>query len=192
MARTARARARAYPMEIPDEYPDYEDPLYDALRAARETMHVPDLADAWLGILFDDGSLPDASATGITHKGKPLNRPITDDPVNAPSDLSVYPARLDNGQVIWIKLHKRDHSDMFFFASVADKPASVGAVVAALTMMEGDEVDIEQLQRSLPLVDLSHPAGISRRAPQDGRTPAPRFQALLKDDGSRRVELIRT
>lgn len=148
-------------MRILDGYPEYEDPLHDGLRAARETMHVPDLADAWLEILSDDGSLPDASATVLTYKGKPLSRLTTEDPANTPSDPSVYPARLDNGQVIWIKLHKRGLSDALFSASVADKPDSVGAVLAALTMMEGDEVDIEQLQRSLPLVDLSHPAGIS-------------------------------
>ena len=147
-------------MRILDDYPEYEDPLHDALRAARETMHVPDLADAWLEILSDDGSLPDASATVLTHKGKPLRRPITEDPVNTPSDPSVYPARLDNGQVIWIRLHKRRFSDALVSATVVDRPDSV-AVLAALTIMEGDEVDIEQLQRSLPLVDLSHPGGIS-------------------------------
>lgn len=145
-------------MEISDDYPEYEDPLHDALRSARETMHVPDLADAWLELLSDDGSLPDASATVLTHK---VSRPITEDPLNTPLDPSIYPARLDNGQAIWIKLHERGLPDALFSASVADKPDSVGAVLAALTMMEGDEVDIEQLQRSLPLVDLSHPAGIS-------------------------------
>jgi len=148
-------------MRILDDYPEYEDPLHDALRAARETMHVPDLADAWLEILSDDGSLPDASATVLTHKGKPLSRPITVDPVNTPLDPSAHPARLDNGQVIWVKLEKRRLSDALFSAAVADKPNSVGAVLAALTMMESDAVDIEQLQRSLPLVDLSHPGGIS-------------------------------
>ena len=57
---------------------DYEDPLYDALLAARRSMHVPDLADAWLALLAEDGSLPDVSAISITHKGKPLTRPIVD------------------------------------------------------------------------------------------------------------------
>jgi len=144
-----------------DDYPEYEDPLHDALLAARETMDVSDLADAWLRILAEDGSLPDVSETVITHKGKPLTRPITKDPVNTPSDPSVHPARLDNGQVIWVKLEKRRLSDALVSASVADKPNSVGAVLAALTMMESDAVDIEQLQRFVPLVDLSHPEGIS-------------------------------
>jgi hypothetical protein len=173
-------------MEILDDYPEYEDPLHDALRAARETMHVPDLADAWLEILSDDGSLPDASATVLTHKGKPLRRPITEDPVNTPSDPSVYPARLDNGQVIWIKLHKRGLSDTLFSASVADKPDSVGAVLAALTMMEGDEVDIEQLQRSLPLVDLSHPGGISESVDEV------EIDLIFSGKKSEALELIRT
>ena len=65
-------------MRILDDYPEYEDPLHDALRAARETMHVPDLADAWFEILSDDGSLPDTSATVLTYKGKPLSRPTTE------------------------------------------------------------------------------------------------------------------
>jgi hypothetical protein len=144
-----------------DDHLEYDDPLHDALLAARETMHVPDLADAWLEILAEDGSLPDISAMVFIHKGKALNRPIIEDPVNTPSDPSVYPARLDNGQGIWIWLNKRRFSDALVSASVVDKPDSVGAVLAALTMMEGDEVDIEQLQRSLPLIDLSHPGGIS-------------------------------
>ena len=74
-------------MEILDDYPEYEDPLHNALRAARETIHVPELADAWLEILSDDGSLPDVSATVLTHKGKPLSRPITEDPVTPPMIL---------------------------------------------------------------------------------------------------------
>jgi hypothetical protein len=172
-------------MEILDDYPEYEDPLHNALCAARETMHVPDLADAWLGILSDEGSLPDASATVITHKGKPLRRPITEDPVNTPSDPSVYPARLDNGQVIWIKLHNRGLSGTLFSASVADKPDSLGAVLAALTMMEGDEVDIGQLQRSLPLVDLSYPAGISERVYEIERA------LMFSREKSETLELIR-
>jgi hypothetical protein len=148
-------------MESLDDHLEYEDPLHDALLAARETMHVPDLAAAWLGILAEDGGLPEVSATVISQKGKALSQPIMEDPVNTPSDPSVYPARLDNGQVIWIRLNKRRFSDALVSASVVDKPDSVGAVLAALTVMEGGEVDIEQLQRSLPLVDLSHPGGIS-------------------------------
>lgn len=140
---------------------EYEDPLYNALSDARLSMHIPDLADAWLGLLAEDGGLPDVSATVIIHKGKPLCRPILEDPVNTPSDPSTYPARLDNGQMIWVRLDKRRSTDMRVSAYVADKPDSVGAVLAALTMMEGKVVDIEELRRLLPLIDLSHPEGIS-------------------------------
>jgi hypothetical protein len=143
-----------------DDHMGYEYPLHDALLAARETMNVPDLAGAWLEILAQYGSLPSVSSTEIAHKGKPLSRPIVEDLVNTSSDPSVYPARLNNGQVLWIRLHKRHFSDALVSATVVNRPDSV-AVLAALTIMEGDEVDIEQLQRSLPLVDLSHPAGIS-------------------------------
>ena len=142
-----------------DDHLEYEDPLHDALLAARETMNVPDLAGAWLEILAEYGSLPFVSSTEIAHKGKPLSRPIAEDLLNAPSDPSVYPARLNNGQVIWIRLHKRRFSDALVSATVVDRPDSV-AVLAALTIMESDEVDIEQLKRSLLLVDLSHLGGI--------------------------------
>src|SRR5215212_1402470 len=148
-------------MESPDNNRDFEDPLYDALLAARRSMHVPDLADAWLAILAEDGSLSDESAISITSNGKPLTRPILEDPVNTPSDPSVYPARLDNGQVIWVRLDKRRSTDAPVSAHVVDKPDSVVAVLAALTIMEGDAVDIEQVRKHLPLIDLSHPNGIS-------------------------------
>src|SRR5215212_3270280 len=144
-----------------DDYLEYEDPLHDALLSARETMHVPDLADAWLRILAEDGGLPDVSALSLTLKGKPLTRPILEDPVNTPSDPSVYPARLDNGQVIWVRLDKRRSTDAPVSAHVVDKPDSITAVLAALTIMECDPVDIEQLRKRLPLIDLSHPNGIS-------------------------------
>jgi hypothetical protein len=124
-------------------------------------MHVPDLADAWLALLAEDGSLPDVSAISITQKRKPLTRPIVEDSVNTPSDPSVYPARLDNGQVISVRLDKRRSTDAPVSAHVVDKPDSVVAILAALTILEGDPIDIEQLRKLLPLIDLSHPNGIS-------------------------------
>jgi len=73
-----------------DDHMGYEDPLHDALLAARETMNVPDLAGAWLEILAEYGSLSFVPSTEIAHKGKPLSRPIAEDLVNTPSDPSVY------------------------------------------------------------------------------------------------------
>lgn len=148
-------------MEILDDRWKHRDPLHDELLDARLTMHIPDLASAWLGLLAEDGGLPNVSATTITCKGKPLCRPILEDPINTPSDPSTYPARLDNGQVIWVRLDKRRSSGVPAYVSIVDKPDTVRAVLAALTVMEGDPVDIGQLERFLPLIDLSHPVGIS-------------------------------
>ncbi len=79
-------------MESLNDYWAHQDPLYEELKAAHLSMHIPDLASAWLGLLAEDGGLPDLSAFSITHKGKLLCRPILEDPVNTPSNPSTYPA----------------------------------------------------------------------------------------------------
>ena len=151
-------------MESLNDYWGREDPLYDELADARIGMHIPNLASAYLSLLAENGGLPDVSETTITIGGRPLTRPITEDPINTPSDPLTYPARLDNGQVIWVKLDERRSTGVPVSASVVDKPATVRATLAALTLMEGNTVDIEQLKKHLLLIDLSHPMGISESA----------------------------
>jgi len=173
-------------MESLDDYLASQDPLFVELDAARLSMHIPDLASAWLGLLAEDGGLPDLSAVSITHKGKPLSRPILEDPINTPSNPSTYPARLDNGEVIWVRFKERRSSGAPVSVSVVDKPDTVRAVLAALTVMEGGAVDIEQLKRDLPLIDLSHPIGISESVNEA-------FEALSdKGETARALEFVRS
>lgn len=171
-------------MESLDDYPAHSDPLGDALTKAQESMHIPDLASAWLAILAEDGALPDISEIVITHKGKPLCRRILEDPVNTPSDLSVHPARLENGQVIWVRIDERHYGPVD--AYVEDKPRGVTAVLAALTVMEGSTTDIKQLGEFLPLIDLSHPVGISESVYEA-------FEGLMKaGEAARALKFLRS
>lgn len=147
-------------MESIGDYWAKLDPQVNDLEAAREAGDIPDLAAAWLALIAEDGGLPGISKHGLTHKGRPLSRPILEDPVNTPLNANTYPARLDNGQVIWVKLMNGPY-DAPESASVVEKPHTVKATLVALTVMEGDTVDIEQLEQLLPLIDLSHPAGVS-------------------------------
>ena len=115
------------------------------LIGTQQYKHIPDLADRWLAELLEDGSLPDISKTQITHKGKPLCRPNLEDPVNTPSDPSTYPARLDNGQVIWVKLDERHSSNGCRSVSVVDKPKTIRTVLATLTVLEAKPTDAAEL-----------------------------------------------
>ncbi len=137
-----------------------QDPIFDDLEAAQESMHIPELAAAWLRVLGEDGGLPDVSTIAITHKGKPLNRPVLEDPANMPSDPNTYPARLGNGQVVWVKQDERHYGRGA--VRVVEKPRRNRAILAALTIMEARTADIDELGNLLPLIDLSHPDGVSK------------------------------
>lgn len=151
-------------MDSLNDHWGYEDPLYDELADARLSMNIPALASTYLGFLAGDGGLPDVGDVPITLGGRALTRPIKEDPINTPSDLRTFPARLDNGQVIWVRVGERYSSGAPISVSVVDKPTTVGASVAALTLMEGGTVETQQLKKHLPLVDLSHPIGIRESA----------------------------
>jgi hypothetical protein len=133
---------------VPDD-PEEQERERLHLEGARHYKHVPDLAFRWLEELLEEGGLPDISAVRISRKEKPLSQSIQEDPVNTPSDPSTYPARLDNGQVIWVRLDEGRSSAGHRSVSLVDKPNTVRAILAALTVLECRQTDTSV--RKLPL-----------------------------------------
>jgi hypothetical protein len=155
-------------------------------------MHVPALASAWLQVLAEDGGLPDISATTITHKGRPLNRPVLEDPANTPSDPDTYPARLEGGQVVWVKLDGQKTGNQSVV--VVEKPTKDKAILAALTLMEGRPVDTKELKEFLPLVNISHPDGMWKSVDEVSSSllvSEPDFKRFLNFDMCLRSSAVR-
>lgn len=147
-------------MSIVPDHPEEQEREHLYLDGARHYKHVPDLAYRWLEELIEQGGLPDISSVEIRSKGRPLLRPIREDPVNTPSDPSIYPARLDSGQVIWVRLDEKRSSNGYRSVSVVEKPNAIRAILALLTILEGTQTDVGKLRNILPFVDPSHPVSI--------------------------------
>jgi len=169
---------------VPDDPEEHERERLH-FEGARHYKHVPDLAYRWLEELLEEGGLPDISAVRISHKEKPLRQSIQEDPVNTPSDPSTYPARLDNGQVIWVKLDEGRSSAGHRSVSLVDKPNTVRAILAALTVLECRQTDTAILRSVLPFLEPSHPVSIHesqleafRKLVDEGNTEA--ASSLLK------------
>ena len=92
----------------PEYYSEYP---YLALRDLGVMLwpDLDDLVDEWLKVLREEG-LPDRlqlrasrpsrhSSSGISFKTVTV-----EDPMNDPSDRNTYAARLDNGEVIWVRI----------------------------------------------------------------------------------------
>ena len=147
-------------MSIVPDHPEEQEREHLYCDGARHYKHVPDLAYRWLEELIEQDGLPDVSSGEIRIKGRLLRRPIREDPANTPSDLSTYPARLDNGQVIWVRFDEKRSSTGHRCVSVVDKPNRIRAILAALTVLESRQTDIATLRSVLPFLEPSHPINV--------------------------------
>src|SRR5215211_1488900 len=157
------------------------------VRSGSKYPHVPDLAYKWLEALYEQGGLPDLSPQEIRIKGRVAVRPVLGDPTNTPADASTHAARLDNGQVVWVKLDERHLSGGHEATYVVEKPASIRAILAALTVLESKETNMETLRRVVPFAEPSHPRSVEaslfevlRQLPED-EEGADRVWVLLRD-----------
>jgi hypothetical protein len=138
----------------------YQDPEYPylALRDLGVMLwpDLDDLVDEWLKVLREEG-LPDRlqlrasrpsrhSSSGISFK-----MVTVEDPMNDPSDRNTYAARLDNGEVIWVRID--ESLPQGYEVRVLEKRRRTDkAILVALTVLESDPIDVERLRRALPLV----------------------------------------
>jgi hypothetical protein len=142
------------------EHPEQQEREHLYIEGAKRFRHIPNLAYGWLEELIEQGGLPQISDGELHIQGKATVRRVLEDPVNTPSDPSTYPARLDNGQVVWVNLDERRSYSGHRSVQVVGKPRTVRAILAALTVLEAQHTNIEQLGKLLPYTELDHPEGM--------------------------------
>jgi len=142
----------------------YQDPEYFfeypylALRHSGVMLwpDIDDLVDEWLKVLREEG-LPNKmqlrasgpsrhSPSGISFKSVTV-----EDPMNDPLDRDTYAARLDNGEVVWVWINA-DLPEGYEVRVLEKRRRTDKAILAALTVLESDAIEVERLRRALPLV----------------------------------------
>jgi hypothetical protein len=139
----------------PEHYLEYP---YLALRDSGVMLwpDIGDLVDEWLKVLREEG-LPDQiqlrasgpsrhSSSGISFKSVTV-----EDPMNDPPYQNTYAARLNNGEVVWVRIG--EGSPQGYEVRVLEKRRRTDkAILAALTVLESYPIEVERLRRALPLV----------------------------------------
>jgi hypothetical protein len=122
---------------------------------------LPDLAHRWLEVLLEDGALP-TTGPGVRMGKKLLLRRVSENPANRSSDPFTSHALLDNGQTLWVRRAKRRGPKGYRSIDIVDKPTrTTKAVLAALTVLESQQVDLEWLKKLLPFVDPADQVSIN-------------------------------
>jgi hypothetical protein len=135
------------------------------IRRLRLTLHrggaiqwssIQDLAHLWLEVLKDHG-LPD---TELLPTGVELNlgKVLVEDPINTPPHADAYSVKLDNGQAIWLRPSDvRSHRGYKPIVELDRPQREERAILAALTTLESQLIDIERLRKAFPLVENFKP-----------------------------------
>ena len=98
---------------------------------------VPELADRWLEI-FQQRGLP--SKRQLREKPPRLITP--EDPLGTSTKREIYPAQLDNGQTVWLRLRtRRVERGYESVAVLIDTVRPDEAIIAALTTLQGSRTE---------------------------------------------------
>jgi hypothetical protein len=159
----SKAHATAHVGSISEHLEEQEHSYSDSREKYIQEKYppIPELAERWLEELKERGGLPKRSSPEDQVNDESVSRLPLEDYVGFPSDPSTYyPARLDTGQVVWVRLDERRASNGYTSVQVAGKSAYIRAILAAVTILEGAHINIEKLRSLLPFTELFHPDGM--------------------------------